>query len=93
MEQVDLKYVFMAPAAMNKMLTVINNTFGLKYQGRFSAGVGSSTQLRYKRLCPLTLALILAVYLLGHPWWEQHCDRGKVFVSKSETEKRQLPVS
>jgi len=78
---------------MNKMLPVINNTFALIDWGRFTAGVGFSIQLRYKGLCPLTLALNLAVYLLGHPWREQCPDRGKVLVSKSEAEKRQVPVS
>lgn len=83
----------MALAAMNKMLPVINKVFVLIGPGRFMAGVGSSSQLRYKGLCPLTLALNLAVYLLGDPWREQCHARGKVFVFKSETEKHQLPVS
>lgn len=57
--------IFMVLAVLSKMLPAVNNTSPLADWDRFTAGVGSSVQLRVQGLCPLTLALNLVVYVIG----------------------------
>lgn len=64
--------IFMVLAVLSKMLPAVNNTSPLADWDRFTAGVGSSVQLRVQGLCPLTLALNLVVYVLGALWREQN---------------------